>query len=220
MTSDQVADVDQLAKRATVARTWFAATFLLVVVELIITCSTAADNTGGHFHSRARVFNVFWYFTIQSNVIVGVTCLLLAINPRRTSTVFAVFRLIGVVAISVTFVVFHIASVICSISTRGSRSRTSSNTPSSHRRGGGLAALRPSGLTSSRIARWTILFPVVYMVATAIRGPLVRDWYPYPFADVAAHGYVRVILNGILITLFFWAVAAGATWVDRRLPER
>ena len=78
----------------------------------------------------------------------------------------------------------------------------------------------PRGLTSSRIARWTVLFPVVYMVATAIRGPLVRDWYPYPFADVAAHGYVRVILNGIVITLFFWAVAAGATWVDRRLPER
>ena len=71
------------------ARPWFATTFVLVVVELVITCSTAADNTGGHFHSAAaRVFNVFWYFTIQSNVIVGVTCLLLAVNPRRTSTVF------------------------------------------------------------------------------------------------------------------------------------
>ena len=48
----------------------------------------------------------------------------------------------------------------------------------------------------------------------------MRDWYPYPFADVAAHGHVRVILNGVVITLFFWAVAAGETWVDRRLPER
>ena len=68
------------------------------------------ESGGGHSHSAgARVFNVFWYFTIQSNVIVGLTCLLLALNPRRTSTVFAVFRLIGVVAISVTFVVFHVA---------------------------------------------------------------------------------------------------------------
>ena len=65
-----------------------------------------------------------------------------------------------------------------------------------------------------------MLFPILYMIATVIRGPLVRDWYPYPFADVAAHGYVRVALNGILITLFFWAIAAGAVWVDRRLPER
>jgi hypothetical protein len=31
---------------------------------------------------------------------------------------------------------------------------------------------------------------------------------------------VRVILNGILITLFFWLLAAGATWVDQRLPDR
>jgi hypothetical protein len=35
--------------------------------------------------------------------------LLLALNVHRTSTVFAVFRLIGVVAITITFVVFHVA---------------------------------------------------------------------------------------------------------------
>ena len=41
------------------ARPWFAITFALVVVELVITCVNAADNTGGHFHSAgARVFNV------------------------------------------------------------------------------------------------------------------------------------------------------------------
>ena len=170
----------------------------------------------------ARVFNVFWYFTIQSNVIVGITCLLLAINPRRTSTVFAVFRLIGVVAISVTFVVFHIAlSHLLDLDTWEQIANQLQHTivPIVARWRAGCS----SALGASRrraIARWTILFPVVYMVATAIRGPLVRDWYPYPFADVAAHGYVRVILNGILITLFFWAVAAGATWVDQRLPER
>jgi hypothetical protein len=43
------------------ARPWFAVTFVLGVVELVITCVKAADNTGGHFHSAAaRVFNVFW----------------------------------------------------------------------------------------------------------------------------------------------------------------
>jgi len=51
---------------------------------------------------------------------------------------------------------------------------------------------RPRATTSARTARLTLLFPIRYMIATAIRGPLVRDWYPYPFADVAAHGSVRV----------------------------
>jgi hypothetical protein len=202
------------------ARPWFATTFLLVVVELVITCATAADNTGGHFHSAAaRVFNVFWYFTIQSNVIVGVTCLLLALNPRRTSTVFAVFRLMGVVAISVTFVVFHIAlSHLLDLDGWAAIANQLQHTIVPILAVAGWLLFGPRRLTSSRIAAWTVLFPIVYMVATAIRGPLVRDWYPYPFADVAAHGYLRVILNGIVITLFFWLVAAGATWVDRRLP--
>jgi hypothetical protein len=34
-------------------------------------------------------------------------------------------------------------------------------------------------------------------------------------------GHVRtVILNGIVIALFFWLLAAGAVWIDRRLPDR
>lgn len=42
----------------------------------------------------ARTLNQFAFFTIQSNLIVGGTSLLLAIRPNRTSTVFSVFRLI------------------------------------------------------------------------------------------------------------------------------
>jgi hypothetical protein len=38
------------------ARPWFGATFILVVVELIITCINAADNTGGHFHSAGATW--------------------------------------------------------------------------------------------------------------------------------------------------------------------
>ena len=35
--------------------------------------------------------------------------MLLAINPNRSSTAFSAFRLTGVVAITVTFIVFHVA---------------------------------------------------------------------------------------------------------------
>jgi hypothetical protein len=204
------------------ARPWFAATFVIVVVELVITCVNAADNTDGHFHTAgARVFNVFWYFTIQSNVLVGITCLLLALHLGRTSTVFAVFRLMGVVAITVTFIVFHVAlSHLLDLDTWEQVANQLQHTVVPIVAVAGWLLFGPRRLTSARIAGWTVLFPVVYIIATAIRGPLVRDWYPYPFADVAAHGYVRVILNGVVIALFFWAVAAGATWVDRRLPDR
>jgi hypothetical protein len=39
------------------ARPWFAVTAALVVVEVVVTCIEAADNSDGHFHSTAaRVF--------------------------------------------------------------------------------------------------------------------------------------------------------------------
>ena len=204
------------------ARPWFATTFGLVVVELIITVVLAADKSGGHFHSAgARVFNVFWYFTIESNVIVGITCLLLAVNPNRASTVFAVFRLIGVVAITVTFVVFHVAlSHLLDLNTWEQTANHLQHTVVPIVAVIGWFAFGPRRLTSPRIARFTVLFPILYMIGTAIRGPLVRDWYPYPFADVQAHGYLRVTINGIWIALLFYALAVGAAALDKRLPDR
>ena len=46
---------------------------------------------------------------MQSNIIVGVTCLMLALSLDRPSTAFRVIRLDGLLGIVVTFVVFHVA---------------------------------------------------------------------------------------------------------------
>src|SRR5260370_9858861 len=62
-----------------------------------------------------RGFNTFAFFTVQSNLIVGATTGLLALRLDRPSTVFRTFRLIGLVAITVTGVVYHVA--LASIST-------------------------------------------------------------------------------------------------------
>ena len=67
-----------------------------------------AQHFGVRRQSRGPALNIFAFFTVLSNVVVGVTTMLLAINPNRSSAVFAVFRLIGLVAITVTFIVFHV----------------------------------------------------------------------------------------------------------------
>ena len=113
------------------ARPWFAGTALAVLLGIVIQFFVTGPNENAFGGSTlGRILNIFAFFTIQSNVIVGVTCLLLALNPHRTSTVFAVFRLTGVVAIAVTFVVFHTQLSSCSTSTPGRRSPTSCSTPS------------------------------------------------------------------------------------------
>ena len=84
----------------------------------------------------------------------------------------------------------------------------------------GWVMFGPRGLTSARVVRLTVLFPLLYMVFTTIRGPLSSDWYPYPFADVHALGYVRVLVNALWIGLFFIAVSGAAHALDSKLRPR
>src|SRR5439155_11513565 len=89
------------------ARAWFGLTAAAVLLRLVVQSAVAVNAKQGFFHtSGARVFNVFCFFTIQSNVIVGVTCVLLALNPLRSSTVFKAFRFTGILAITVTGLVY------------------------------------------------------------------------------------------------------------------
>lgn len=53
-------------------------------------------------------WDVFVYFTIQSNLLLGVTTLLLALRPDRPrGLLFKVLRLNGVLCIAVTGIVYH-----------------------------------------------------------------------------------------------------------------
>ena len=76
------------------ARAWFGVTAAAVFGGIILQAILVANNSSGHFGTpSARVFNMFCFFTVDSNTIVGITSLLLAISRARTSTVFATLRL-------------------------------------------------------------------------------------------------------------------------------
>ncbi|MFC1421236.1 Pr6Pr family membrane protein [Streptacidiphilus cavernicola] len=78
----------------------------------------------------------------------------------------------------------------------------------------------------SEAAGW-LVFPVLYLGYTLLRGPHAR-WYPYPFLDPRQHGYVRVAVSSVLVTLAFLALGALIVWVgnarraqlDRRRADR
>jgi hypothetical protein len=201
------------------ARPVFAATALAVaagiVIQLFVTVPNEASFGGS---ALGRGLNIFAFFTIDSNVIVGVTCLLLALNPARSSTVFAVFRLIGVVAIAVTFVVFHVTlGRLLDLDSWAQVANQLQHTVVPVLAVAGWVMFGPRGLTSSRVVKLTVIFPLAYIAFSAVRGPLASDWYPYPFADVQALGYFRVVVNGFWIALLFVATAAGAHALDKKL---
>ncbi len=204
----------------TKGRAWFGLTALAVFAGIIIQVFVSANASGGAFHTAAgRVFNVFCFFTIQSNLIVGVTCLLLAMNPNRSSTMFKVFRLTGLVAITITGIVFH--AVLAKLLDLESWALVADNlvhTVVPIMAWVGWLAFGPRGLTSRRVRWLSVLFPVCWLIFVLIRGPIVH-YYPYPFVDVIHLGYARVLINCVWVALLYLAVATGATMLDTWLSR-
>jgi hypothetical protein len=202
-------------------RGWLAATAAVVIAGLVIQLDATADSTGGFFQDRTdRVLNVFAFFTIQSNLLLGITCLIAAIRPRTRSTVFRVARLCGVIGIAITGVVFHFAlRDLQDLTGQAKVADFLLHTASPILGVSGWLLFGPRRLTSKPVVWWTLAFPVTYGVFTLIRGEAV-GWYPYPFMDVAEHGYPRIVVNCAIIGAAFVAFATGAHALDRRLPGR
>ena len=182
--------------------------------------AVSGNSKHGFFTGTAAGFNVFAFFTVQSNLILGATCFLLAWRLDWSSTVFEVFRLVGVVAIAVTGVVYHVALAgLLDLDSWALAADMILHTIVPILGVLGWLIYGPRGLTSRRIATLTLLFPVFYMVLTTIRGAVV-GFYPYPFADVKVLGYPRVIINAFWISLLFSGLAVGAEALDRVLVRR
>jgi hypothetical protein len=201
------------------ARPWFAATAACVVAGIVIQMFVNGHNASFFGGSTVgRILNIFAFFTIDSNVLIGVACALLAIRLDRTSTPFAVLRLTGLISITVTFVVFHVVlSRLLDLDSWAQAANQLQHTVVPILSIVGWLAFGPRGLTSGPMIKLTVIFPLAYMLFTAIRGPLASNWYPYPFVNVHELGYVRVLINAVWIALLFIGFAAAATALDRRL---
>jgi hypothetical protein len=59
---------------------------------------------------------------------------------------------------------------------------------------------RPARRFTFRQALAWLIFPLVYVMYSLFRGPLV-NWYPYPFLDPANGGYTQVLITSLIIAL-------------------
>jgi hypothetical protein len=179
-----------------------------------------AVQTPGHFPSGLdRAFNTFAFFTIQSNLLAGATALLLAIRLERTSLLFRTFRLVGLVSITVTGIVYHVALArLLTLAGLHQLANQLAHTVVPLLAVAGWLAAGPRGQTSARAAWLSPLYPLAWLTFTLI-GALI-GWYPYPFIDVTRLGYAKTILNCVWVALLFLGLAAAATALDIRLTSR
>jgi uncharacterized membrane protein len=203
-------------------RSWAGATALLVAVGVVVQLFVTANGNEGFFKENPeRVLNVFAFFTIQSNLLLGATTLLLALQPeRRQSMLFRTLRLNGVLCIAVTGIVYHLVlAPLDELSGWAAVANFLLHTATPVAGVLGWLLFGPRGQTNPRIVAWSIVFPLLWLVFTLIRGAFV-GFYPYPFVDVTEHGYPRVLLNCLLVAVLFLALAAGATFLDNRLYRK
>jgi hypothetical protein len=208
--------------KSVAGRSWFGVTALAVAVGIVVQVVVTATTTEGFFRDNPdRVFNVFAYFTIQSNLLLGGTCLLLAIDPDRWhSVVFKTLRLNGVLCIAVTGIVYHL--VLAGSDTLSGGAAVANffvHTVTPVLGVLGWLIFGPRGQTDSRVVGWSLVFPLLWLAFTLIRGE-GTGFYPYPFMNVTEHGYGTVLLNCLLVALLFLALAAGTTLLDRRIRQK
>ncbi len=207
------------------ARAWHAATFAAICVGLIWQLvlifqgvNVLVQPNGGLPSIATRTLRFFSYFTVQSNILVAATAAILVLRPFSDGRLWRVIRLQALFGITVTGVVYstllrgvvdlhgaaavtnalvhYVAPVMAVIGWLlfGPRPRIDENT---------LAA--------------SLLWPALYVVYTLAHGA-ASDWYPYPFVDVATHGYVTVLRNGVGLNVLLVGVGALFMWADHRLP--
>ncbi|HHT7238181.1 MULTISPECIES: Pr6Pr family membrane protein [Bacillus cereus group] len=69
-------------------------------------------------------------------------------------------------------------------------------------------------ITWKQASTW-LIFPLLYVVYSLIRGPFV-DWYPYPFLDPRIGGYSRVFIYSIWIAVVIGGICGLVKMLGNR----
>lgn len=225
--------------RGGVSRAWNAAIAVVVVAALAVQCVIAVKAPGlPRAHAvgtlagapvGTRLIRVISFFTIQSNILAAVSSARLAMRGRVGTHAedavdgfwWRVVRLNALVGITVTGIVY--ATVLARVHEPKGWEQVSTNAVFHYVAPIaivlGWLAFGPRRQISRSVVAAALAWPVLWFAYTLAHGAVSR-WYPYPFVDVAGHGYGRVIVNALLVTAVLAAAMGAFAWGDRRLPLR
>jgi uncharacterized membrane protein len=213
-----------------VARLWHGAVALIVlggfVVQIVLVArlgSNPPDTTAGVIAGATvagRYLRTISFFTIQSNLLAGITSAQLALDPSRDGRWWRVVRLDALLGITVTGIVY--STVLARIHEPKGWEQVTTNFVFHYVAPVGIVAgwllFGPRPRIDRATLVWALAWPVAWFGYTLLHGA-IDGWYPYPFVDVAGHGYLRVLVNGLLVTLVLGAVGALYRLGDARLPR-
>ncbi|MBN6034590.1 Pr6Pr family membrane protein [Amycolatopsis sp. 195334CR] len=206
------------------SRWWHGALALVIigslVIQLVLLFSGGADANSGETGGGIglRLWRLFSYFTIESNLFVLVTALVLAWKPEVDGRLWRIVRLDALLGILITGLVFAIVLA-----------------PQVHLTGAALVATIGFHYVSpwACVVAWLFFgprprmtwgtvagafaWPVAWLVYIFTQGAFTR-WYPYPFLDAAELGFGVAVRNASLVVALALVFAVLFKFLDRRLP--
>jgi hypothetical protein len=211
------------------ARAWYAIIAVLVLAGLVIQIMVAIDasalppshNVGELRGAPAftRLLRVFSFFTIQANILSMLAAAQLARNPNRDGFAWRVLRQNVQIGITITGIVY--STVLARTHEPTGWQQVSTNTvfhyvvPIMMVLGWLLFGPRPRMTVPVVVS--ALVWPIVWLAYTLAHGE-ASQWYPYPFVDVATHGYGQVAINSVLVCLVYLATSGLYALADRKLP--
>jgi hypothetical protein len=205
------------------ARVWHGLTFVVAAFALVFQLALVlrGDRVLDEVDAPGTpelVRRYFFYFTIQSNIAVAWVTYLLARGRESDTRFFRVLRLDAVLGISVTGAVhFVLLRPILDLNGASYWADKLLHMAVPFLAVVGWLVFGPRGLLDRGDLLPALVWPVLWLIVILVTGPLF-DWYPYPFIDVAEHGWGVVLLNSLGITVLFLAIAYALVWADARLP--
>jgi hypothetical protein len=210
---------------AGVGRAWNGA-LALVIIAAVVTQFVLAIRGGGPLliedadppQAPERILQFFSYFTIQSNILLGLIAVTLVANPARDGRVWRVLRLDSVLGITVTGVIY-MAVLRGEVELEGVRAATNAGLHYVAPVAGilGWLLFGPRGRIGRHTLRWALVWPLAWIGYTLILGAII-DWYPYPFVNVIENGYGRVFVNLAVVVVLGLGLLGLFQLLDRRLP--
>ena len=183
------------------------------VVAAGIVIALAAQFVHGANGSILRTVNFFSYFTVLSNLLLVVTFAALAARPALdASPRFLVLRGTAALAMIITGIVYAVLLAPAAADVDVNLAWVDLVV---HTIAPVLAMVDwlvdPPPRRPWPIAATWLIFPLVWLPYTMIRGP-IADWYPYPVLDPDLEGPGSIALTCLGITVVFALFAAGLWW--------
>lgn len=195
---------------------------LVIQITLLLTGGADANSgeSGTAVSEGTRLVRLFSFFTIQSNIVVGVVAALLAIRPLRGSLRWQVARMDALLGIVITGLVFDLVLARqvdlhgwALVATIGFHYVTPWVTLIA------WIVLGPRYRFRARTVLLAFAWPILWLVYTFVRGAIV-DWYPYPFLDVNEKGFGVALGNSLMVVVIAVVLAVAFVQIDRRVPAR